>query len=135
MQTFLPFPDFAQTASSLEWRRLGKQRVETLELLAALAGDSKGWVNHPATRMWRGYEAALIEYGVAICLEWRRRGYRDTCLEKIQAFASRFPASPRPPWLGDPAFHAAHRSNLRRKDPVFYASFDEPPDLPYIWPV
>jgi hypothetical protein len=45
--------------------------------------------------------------------------------------------SPMPPWWGDPAFHASHRSNLLRKDPVWYGQFGwaEPPDLPYVWPV
>ncbi len=39
-------------------------------------------------------------------------------------------------WLGDDAFHRAHRSNLLRKDPEWYgAVFDDVPDhLPYVWP-
>ena len=41
-----------------------------------------------------------------------------------------------PLWLGDPTFHASHRSNLLRKDPVFYGKhgWSEPTDLPYVWP-
>ncbi|CAM5346647.1 Cytoplasmic protein OS=Streptomyces chartreusis OX=1969 GN=CP983_00565 PE=4 SV=1 [Streptomyces chartreusis] len=31
MQTFLPHPDFRQTALLLDRRRLGKQRVEALQ--------------------------------------------------------------------------------------------------------
>src|SRR3546814_11842397 len=40
-----------------------------------------------------------------------------------------------PPWLGNAAFHASHRSNLLRKDPGFYGRYGwpEPPDLPYVW--
>lgn len=41
----------------------------------------------------------------------------------------------RPWWLGDPGFHAGHRSNLLRKDPDHYSRFGwlEPDDLPYVW--
>ncbi|HET9348893.1 MAG TPA: pyrimidine dimer DNA glycosylase/endonuclease V, partial [Arthrobacter sp.] len=31
MQTFLPFPDFQQSAAALDRARLGKQRVEALQ--------------------------------------------------------------------------------------------------------
>lgn len=36
VQTFLPYEDFDKTASVLDRSRLGKQRVETLQLLKAL---------------------------------------------------------------------------------------------------
>jgi len=36
VQTFPPFADFEETARSLDTRRLGKQRVETLQILRAL---------------------------------------------------------------------------------------------------
>ena len=36
MQTFLPYPDFVQTAGVLDARRLGKQRVETIQVMRAL---------------------------------------------------------------------------------------------------
>lgn len=42
-----------------------------------------------------------------------------------------------PPWLGDERVHASHRSNLLRKDPVWYGQFDwtDNPTDPYVWPV
>jgi Pyrimidine dimer DNA glycosylase len=36
MQTFLPYPDFVACARVLDSRRLGKQRVEALQILRAL---------------------------------------------------------------------------------------------------
>ena len=33
--------------------------------------------------MWRGYELALVEYGLEICEEWMKRGYKDSCHRKI----------------------------------------------------
>lgn len=36
MQTFLPYPDFCGTALVLDRKRLGKQRVEALQVLRGL---------------------------------------------------------------------------------------------------
>ena len=72
MQTFLPEVTFTASAKALDNKRLGKQRVEVLQLLRALSGESKGWVNHPACKMWHGFEMALAVYGLAICDEWKK---------------------------------------------------------------
>jgi hypothetical protein len=141
MQTFLPYVDFVKSAECLDSKRLGKQRVEVLQLLRALHGETRGWINHPATRMWRGYENYLVEYGNDICSEWVHRGYKDSCRDKILKYyisGRRFGAPmPYPTWLGNEAFHASHRSNLLRKDPVHYGKFGwtEPDNFPYVWPV
>lgn len=133
MQTFLPYADFRKTAEVLDRQRLGKQRVETLQVLRTIIiGNKKGWNNHPAVNMWRGYEGMLVEYGVAICDEWINRGYKDTCRDKILEFDPGDRVVPF--WLGDPDLHRSHQSNLNRKDPDFY-TFDVPDDLPYVWPV
>ena len=137
MQTFLPYPRFDQTASILDRQRLGKQRVECKQILMTLTGQSRGWVNHPAIRMWAGYEWTLRAYTYAICAEWINRGYRDTIrdwLTTLDLPAHRAPVVP--PWLGDPAFHLSHQSNLVRKMPAHYRAFfpDVPDDLPYVWP-
>lgn len=138
MQTFLPYPDFAASARVLDRARLGKQRVEVWQLLRALTDPAaKGWVNHPAAKMWRGYTGCLAEYGLAICFEWMARGYTDNMTPRIDPYFDAGIGRDRPSWLGDPAFHAAHRSNLLRKDPVWYGQFGwtERPDLEYVWPV
>jgi hypothetical protein len=138
MQTFLPYDNFARSAAVLDRQRLGKQRVECLQLLKALTTGG-GWANHPATRMWRGYTDALVAYGTAVCDEWTERGYRDTCRDKILAYEVGGSAGNYllPAWWGDPDVHASHRSNLLRKDPVWYGLYDwsEPDTLPYVWPV
>lgn len=150
MQTFLPHPDFERTAAVLDTRRLGKQRVEAMQILRALTRPTYGWKHHPAVLMWQGYEEALGAYAVAICREWCRRGYADTCEVKIldDLAAAAVPAPPRsqaglgaagalPPWLGDGAVHRSHQSALLRKDPSWYTAVfgDVPDDLPYVWPV
>lgn len=147
MQTFVPFADFAQSAAVLDRARLGKQRLETLQILNVLVGDNPkaGWRNHPAVRMWRGHEPALCAYGLAMCDEWLRRGYRDTIRAKIEAHAAALDGrSAEPPlWLGDEAVHSSHRGRLLRKaekvvaEGVWYAQFGwtDPPSDDYVWPV
>ncbi len=148
MQTFLPYPDFAESAAALDDRRLGKQRVEALQILRAITVPGYGWRHHPAVAQWRGYEEALAAYGVAICREWCGRGRADTCDLKIRAEVAELGvtevrgqaeldrAGCLPPWLGDEEYHRSHRSSLLGKDPDWYgAMFDDvPPDLPAVWP-
>lgn len=141
MQTFLPSANYTETAKILDYRRLGKQRVECKQILLAMSKPSGGWVNHPATKMWRGHEIELARYGFAMCREWVSRGYNDSLAVFFTDAALAYQAdgrNPNPPaWLGEEAVHASHRSNLLRKDPAYYAQFgwQESPDLPYVWPV
>lgn len=138
MQTFLPFESFSRSARVLDSPRLGKQRVETLQILRALVVPDYGWQSHPATRMWMGYVPALASYGLAMTDEWVARGFADTVREQLLEFAPEAASDvvPRPPWLGGEAFHEGHRSNLLVKDPEFYAELfpGTPAGLPYVWP-
>lgn len=149
MQTFLPYADFHATARVLDQRRLGKQRVETLQILRGLTVVGYGWRHHPAVKMWAGYEEALVRYGLEICAVWSATGRADTCAASISGeFAVACGPAPvrcqdalaaageLPPWLGDEALHRSHRASLLRKDPTFYGPrfVDLPSDLPYVWP-
>jgi hypothetical protein len=142
MQTFLPFPDFQQSAAALDRVRLGKQRVEALQMLRALVIPEYGWQSHPAVRMWMGHVPALTMYGLAMVDEWTARGGEDTTREKIMEFAPQaahpdYAAKiPMPYWLGNPEFHLSHRSRLLAKDQRFYGSVfpGTDPDLEYVWP-
>lgn len=138
MQTFLPVPDFEESAKILDYRRLGKQRVEALMMLRIFYGqtpDSR-WINHPATKMWRGHECLLQHYTLSMCDEWLCRGYKDTITPEIEAFVFEKGSCDDPWWLGNATFHLSHQSNLVRKLPEHYRSFfpDVPDDLPYFWP-
>jgi hypothetical protein len=149
MQTFLPYPDFRASALTLDRRRLGKQRVEALQVLRGLVVPGYGWRHHPAVRMWAGYEEALVRYGLDVCAVWREQGHQDSCAATLVADLLAFhpgtqvrpqatlrEAAELPPWLGDDRFHRSHRSALLRKDPATYTPLfpDVPPDLPYVWP-
>lgn len=134
MQTFLPYPDLLQSVRVLDYRRLGKQRVETFQVLNILLDrtDTKGWRNHPVTRMWSGYEEALKLYQNFTIEEWVKRGYNNS----MQFEELDYKRITLPPWFGNKEFHRSHRSNLLRKDYEYYSQyFDEPSDLEYYWPV
>lgn len=143
MQTFAPYGDPHAVARVLDRGRLGKQRVECLQILNTLVGNTKGWSDHPAVRMWRGYEFALVRYGMAMCSAWTAKGYADTCkgkmLERVKHIGGELAVmtQPYPDWLDDPRVHESHRSNLIRKDPAYYGKMWPlvVPTLPYYWPV
>jgi hypothetical protein len=141
MQTFVPEPDMEHSVRVLDRQRLGKQRVETLQIMKALAGLSKGWTNHPATRMWRGYEHALLVYQAHTVAEWKRRGYKDTCWEKTldvydQHFRQHEGVS-MPHWWRDNRVHDSHKSALVFKAPDWYSVIypEVVGEYNYYWPV
>ena len=167
MQTFLPLPSFLESAKVLDRQRLGKQRVEVLGMLKTLdLGPTKKyfyyyddrfvtlktpWYNHPAVQMWKGYERELCLYGLYICDEWKRRGYKDTCFEKIKEYIDVYDDSDTyikdkeiiwnfyhkgPHWLGNQDFHASHRAALLAKNYRYYSQFGwkEEPKIEYWWP-
>lgn len=132
MQTFLPYDNFITTAKCLDYKRLGKQRVEAKQILNILLNrtTTKGWRNHPAVLMWVGYENALKKYYNAILDEWIARGYNNTMIYELVHCNTIYPK-----FIGDYFFHRSHRSNLLRKDPIYYSKYNwnVPNDLPYIW--
>lgn len=163
MQTFLPVPDFAESARILDPARRNKQIVEVKQTLIALCGgsfirlpsgteidvSSGGYPHHPVNDMWRGYEYALAQYGYEFYLEYRRQ---PRAL-KFRACARMFEAIledctdreiPHPFWIGDETIHSIHRAVLLHKDFEHYSQFgwEEEPMQPdskgsydYVWPV
>jgi len=137
LQTFMPFPSVAQSLHVLDDKRLGKQRVEALQIVKAIDDPTYGWQHHPAVNMWRGHREALIRYGQVACIMWIMRGFGDGVLPQLEALSSVDGDVTMPPWFGDQSFHESHQSNLVRKDqqhygPLFPGVSD---DLPYVWPV
>jgi hypothetical protein len=145
VQTFVPYAGLDASAAVLDDRRLGKQRVETLQVLRALALPDYGWQRHPAVLMWAGALPGLVAYGRGVVREWSARGYADTTLEPITEFAPEVVGVEAdellargwlPEWWGDESVHRSHRSALVRKDPGHYAPLfpDADPQQPYVWP-
>ena len=132
MQTFLPYKSFKQSLQSLDYRRLGKQRVEAMQILNVLLErtQTKGWRNHPITRMWAGFENALKQYHNECIDEWVSRGYNNNMKHEVIDGDIVYPH-----WLGNDLFHSSHRANLLRKDSEWYGQYGwtENPESPYVW--
>jgi hypothetical protein len=84
-------------ASIAGGKRLGNQAYNECKVLI-----TGGWPNHPASKMWRGYEPALAIYALSLLKELKLRG-RD--YPKWFDFYNEILAPIRtqihmPPWLG-----------------------------------
>jgi hypothetical protein len=154
VQTFVPDNNFGSISSVLDRQRLGKQRVESWQILNTLGhidrGDlymtdkrgvkrKRGWTNHPAVLMWKGNEWFLCLYSEAICKEWIGRGYKDTMLERFEGWRENNPnvSINAPLWWGDELVHRSHRSKLLEKNYDHYKGYfplDEA-GMDYHWPI
>lgn len=139
---------FVKSMEYLDGKRLGKQRVEACQILEILLDEPftpknllslipferkfGAWTRHPAVIMWKGHEEWLKLYLACAIGEWRSRGYTNTIVVPPYNTSVQAP----PFWLGDEQFHKSHRSNLMRKNPVYYRQFwsEEDDSLPYFWP-
>lgn len=133
MQTFLPYKDFDKTASVLDSKRLNKQILECYQILKVLNNPDPraGWRNHPAVKMWRGYENALFDYTLCMIREADRRGIKtdtnkknliDLRINTIDSWGHGLPH-----WYFDRdvmrRVTATHKANLYRKDDAYYHEF------------
>lgn len=135
MQTFLPYTDFKKTFKCLDYRRLGKQRVEAMQILNTLTNktNKKGWQNHPAVKMWRGSEELLKLYMNQCIEEWIHRGYNNTMkFADVDTKKIKYPE-----WFHWKDILLSHRANLIRKLPDHYNKFNwnVTPQNGYIWPI
>lgn len=162
MQTFIPHSDFAMTASVLDNQRLNKQALEGWQIMLTNLSldpegnhrEPKGWRNHPAVKMWRGYEYALAYYIEVMVDEWKRRGYKSTISDKAWAtydhaidrnlidFESNY--TDLPAWFSDKALlesiTSSHRTALLSKNYEWYSQFGwredsgvAPASYEYVW--
>ena len=136
MQTFLPYPNYIRSVQALDNKRLGKQRVEAMQLINILENktEGKGWRSHPALKMWIGYTNSLKYYCNCCIDEWIRRGFKNTMVKYDVDHQNE------DPWfIGNVEFHRAMRARLIEKNEEFYL-----PKFPndkgfnggkYFWPV
>jgi len=138
MQIFLPYPDMRKSLQVLDNKRLGKQRVETYQIISAITRRPKldgtpykGWLNHPCTIMWRDFVPALKLYMNYSIYEWISRGFNNSMMiENVTEDQVVLPH-----WFGNELFHSSHRANLLKKEPQFYCRYNwsEDPTDPYVW--
>jgi hypothetical protein len=159
MQTFLPIAttNFLQIAETLDNKRLNKQALEGWQILMTLTeldpmGNDripKGWVNHPAVKMWRGSESVLHSYILAMTFEWVSRGYKTTIADKATSTLESAEKRGRvgrsiPAWMRVEdkyeAIASSHRLALLTKEYEWYSQFGwaedtgtAPSTYEYIW--
>ena len=149
MITFLPFEGFELCARALDKKRCWKQVVEAKQILCILHyelapsdwKESKAWINrnyinHPAIKMWIGYEEYLaVYYQLMLNASKNIHGINTDLPDHIIFDPVK---QPYPWWLGNEDFHRSHRARLIEKDSDFYL-----PKFPndkgfnegkYLWP-
>lgn len=127
---------FTWTLRFLDSKRLGKQRIEALDIYRInsqcpcgtsdkhMALLTKKYSNHPIVKMWKGHEYALLLYGLTACDLWINCGYNDTTREKFAneilkyRFIDNIPRYPK--WWHIEEIHLSHVCNLIRKNKNFY---------------
>ena len=133
MQTFLPFIDFDMSAQALDNKRLNKQVLEGYQILKVLGNPDPraGWRNHPAVKMWRGSEAILWKYIMAMVAEANVRGIKtdknmSNLMELINTYGIDW-GFEIPAWYEDDVkmkrLTTSHKANLYKKDPTYYFEF------------
>ncbi|ADY02014.1 hypothetical protein VMUT_1813 [Vulcanisaeta moutnovskia 768-28] len=130
MQVFRPYIEYRKSAQFLDNLRLGKQRVETKQVLLAILrrmgiiNDGKrGWVNHPIVLMYYNngnpYIDDLINYFYALVDEWESRGFRNSIslndVEVYLKYVNGIPGTPITPIIA-----REYRRVLLLKDPCYY---------------
>ena len=163
MQTFLTSTStnhaFAVTAKQLDNKRLNKQALEAWQIMMTNLKldpqgnhrEPRGWVNHPAAKMWRGCEVVLGQYIEWMCAEWVDRGFKTTIGQKaadtLRTAIDRGVVSPGivlPAWLVDAERFAVvastHRVALLSKNYEWYSQFGwaedtgvRPESYDYVW--
>ena len=130
VNTFAVSASVQECAKSLDYRRLGKQRVEAYQIWKVIKGYSNGWRHHPVVKSWVGYSCALAMYTNAMIDEWVARGYNNTMKKLPHCKNPVFPW-----WWGWKAVMLSHRASLNRKMPEYY-SFEvgEYQKHGYVWP-
>jgi hypothetical protein len=130
VNTFVPSTSFEDCAKQLDYRRLGKQRVEAYQLWRAITGQTIGWRNHPAAKAWEEYPCALALYCNTMIKEWIHRGYKNNMKYLPHC------AHPKMPWWwGWKPVHMSHQAALNRKMSSFYKyDVGEYAKYGYCWP-
>ena len=142
MQTFLPFQNYAESAESLDNKRLNKQILEAYQILKVLSGQSPSgaWRNHPAVLMWKNAEYSLRTYAKTMISEAKSRGIKtdknEANIDALEDLCGPIWGTNKPFWANSSGPHLnriniTHRANLYRKDRIYYAKFYRDIDSEY----
>ncbi|KAI8329803.1 hypothetical protein BC941DRAFT_441941 [Chlamydoabsidia padenii] len=141
VNNFIISPKFSETAKILDNKRLGKQRVETFQIINILDRKNKkskkrvGFINHPAVKSWEGHSEALKQYCNAMLEEWENRGFQNNMKYYPVSATVEYPK-----WIYCDKIHMSHKARLVQKDFQHYSPLfpevlgTEYMKRGYIWP-
>ena len=102
----------------LDYKRLGKQRVEAKQIIDALEGSKSGWSNHPVSKMWKDDIIGLKYYYNCCVDEWISRGYKNTMVKYDVEFVDEKDILP---WFyTNKQIQESFKASLLRKNPEYY---------------
>lgn len=134
MNTFIIDDDPIKCAQLLDYKRLGKQRVECIQILNAInSANQNGWINHPCIKMWKDHELSLRYYTNCMIEEWLVRGYKNT-IAKFTEYETNMPW-----WFYCKMLQNSHIASLLRKNKTYYQeifdikNYEKYMEFSYIW--
>lgn len=115
MQSFVTDSCLLTCVKNLDNKRLGKQRLEGLQMLNSIySGSTRGLFHNHCTKMWKNHPLALQAY-INFCIqEWIFRGFKNT-MKIFPEYSEQMPD-----WFYWKSLQRSHRANLLRKNLAFY---------------
>ena len=134
MQTFLPYSDFLESADTIDYKahsRLWKQVLEAKQLLVILqkmeersinnTNEKIGYENHPAIKMWLGYNELLTHYINSFIKVYNVKANKD--LKLLPVTINNIDEVEKPWWFGNKYFHDSHKARLLSKNLDYYSDY------------
>ena len=134
MQSWILDKDFYKSASYLDRNRLQANIYENIHILASLldvndklVNPKRNVKNHPASKLWIGYEGILLDYIYCHLQKWNRLGYRQGVnyknfkILRLEVLINLI--DPIPLWITDELIET-HRSVLIQKEIEKENNFD-----------
>lgn len=125
VNTFVVADTPEECARLLDKLRLGKQRVEGMQIIDVLTSLENGikvknnaYVNHTATKMWSGYIPALKYYVNCMIREWIKRG----CVNTMTIYDDEEVSDVMPWWFKTKYLQMSHQMALLKKEYEYYES-------------
>ena len=121
----------------LDYRRLGKQRVEAKQIIDTIENKTDGWKNHPVSKMWKDHVIGLKYYFNCCVDEWVNRGYKNTMIkydlsDYLLPDGSYDELKLLPWFYYNKQIQESFKASLYRKEPDFYKDIISH-DSPYVF--
>lgn len=125
MQVFVPFVEPLKTAQCLDKKRLNKQIIECNQLLKAINGRTKAWINHPVTKMYSHPELLKYMQYYVKCLKYYKEGEIEMATNYSLMAVGYLEKTKEAKDILNEKFCDQHKRRLYTKDPEHYIQFEK----------